>query len=181
MLFKDGSPTARWDYTSGLFAHSLLSLSDRCREPSIADYAAKLVDSFIVADGSIATYQQSDFNLDMITPGRAVLTLYEKSRDPRLKIAPAHLHDQIAKHTYDPASGLFCHGWDEKHAQAWANPDTGCSPNFWGRSIGWYGMALVDCLGDLPPAHRDAEAARQVLSRLAEGIARCQDSETGLW
>jgi unsaturated rhamnogalacturonyl hydrolase len=63
------------------------------------------------------------------------------------------LFDDVAKqiilmdrHSYDPATGLFWHAWDEAHAQSWADPKTGYSPNFWSRANGWYGMAIVDTL-----------------------------------
>ena len=46
----------------------------------------------------------------------------------------------------DDATGLYFHGWDESRAERWSNPRTGCSPCFWGRAMGWYVMALVDCL-----------------------------------
>ena len=35
----------------------------------------------------------------------------------------------------------------------WADPETGHSPNFWGRSIGWWFMALVDALEYIPQEH----------------------------
>ena len=61
--------------------------------------------------------------------------------------------DDIAKqfiwmeaHARDPKTGLLYHGWDESKQQRWANPQTGLSPNFWARAIGWYAMALVDTL-----------------------------------
>jgi len=44
----------------------------------------------------------------------------------------------------DPVTGLFYHGYDESRQMFWANKETGLSPNFWTRSIGWYAMALVD-------------------------------------
>lgn len=232
-LCKDGSPTARWDYTSGLFAHALLSLG----EPTATDYATNLVNSFVQADGSIATYRQEDSNIDMITPGRVLLRLYEKTGEERLRKAIGHLREQLAnqprtsdggfwhkqrypfqmwldglymgspflasygkifhepaafdevakqillmdRHSYDPATGLFHHGWDEKRVQSWANPETGRSPSFWGRSNGWYAMAIVDCLDDLPPTHRDEDAVREVLRRLADGVVRHQDPKSGLW
>ena len=56
----------------------------------------------------------------------------------------------INSKTYDPATGLYYHGWDESREQKWSNPETGCSPNFWSRSIGWYGAAIVDVLDFLP-------------------------------
>lgn len=36
----------------------------------------------------------------------------------------------IKSKTYDPATGLYYHGWDESREQKWSNPETGCSPNF---------------------------------------------------
>jgi unsaturated rhamnogalacturonyl hydrolase len=56
----------------------------------------------------------------------------------------------VAAHTHDPATGLFYHGWDESRRQEWANKVTGTSSNFWGRALGWYGMALVDTLDFFP-------------------------------
>jgi len=84
-------------------------------------------------------------------------------------------------HAYDPVSGLFYHGWDAAKIQPWANPATGCSSNFWGRAIGWYGMALVDTLDFLPTNHPARPAIIATLQRLAGGVLRWQDARTGLW
>ncbi len=85
------------------------------------------------------------------------------------------------RHAYDSKTGLLYHAWDEKRTQSWANKDTGHSPNFWGRAIGWYAMAMVDSLDFIPPTHPDAEAINEVLRRTADGIARWQDPKSGLW
>ena len=53
-------------------------------------------------------------------------------------------------YTYDETTGLYHHAWDESKNQRWANKETGTSPNFWGRSIGWWFMALVDVLDFVP-------------------------------
>jgi unsaturated rhamnogalacturonyl hydrolase len=42
-------------------------------------------------------------------------------------------------------------------------------------------MALVDCLDELPPGHRDVPAIKEILRRLADGVARHQDPASGLW
>ena len=42
------------------------------------------------------------------------------------------------RHNYDKKTGLYYHGWDESKEQLWANKETGQSPNFWGRSMGWW-------------------------------------------
>ena len=59
-------------------------------------------------------------------------------------------------HSRDAKTGLLYHAWDESRKQRWANPATGRSPNFWGRAMGWYAMALVDTL-DYFPAKPSAE------------------------
>lgn len=46
--------------------------------------------------------------------------------------------------TLDPSSGLYKHAFDEAKEQPWADQNTGHSPAFWARAIGWLAMALVD-------------------------------------
>lgn len=53
------------------------------------------------------------------------------------------------RHTYDPKTGLLHHAWDESASQRWSDAE-GHSPNFWGRSVGWYLMAMVDILDYIP-------------------------------
>lgn len=85
-----------------------------------------------------------------------------------------------AKHTYDAKTGLYYHAWDESKTQKWANPETGQSPNFWGRSIGWWYMALVDTLDYIPQNHPKRKELIQLVQQLAEALPRYQD-KTGLW
>ena len=96
--------------------------------------------------------------------------------------------DDIAKqfvwmeaHARDPKTGLLYHGWDESKQQRWANPQTGLSPNFWGRAIGWYAMALVDTLDYFPENHPQRVALVAILKRLAPAIEKYQDAKSGLW
>ncbi len=87
----------------------------------------------------------------------------------------------MAKHSYDPTSGLFYHGWDESREQKWANKETGQSPNFWSRSIGWYAMAIVDVLDFLPENHPGRKDVITIADTLAKGICKWQDAKTGVW
>lgn len=87
----------------------------------------------------------------------------------------------IHKHTYDSISGLNYHGWDESITQTWANPSTGCSPNFWGRAEGWYAMALVDVLDYIPLNNPDRKKIIQIIQQVADGIKKHQDKNSGLW
>jgi unsaturated rhamnogalacturonyl hydrolase len=87
----------------------------------------------------------------------------------------------VHKHTYNPETGLNYHGWDENKEQKWANPETGCSPNFWGRAEGWYAMALVDVLDFIPLEHPGRAQLIAILDQVAAGIKKYQDEKTGLW
>ncbi|MDQ5980724.1 MAG: unsaturated rhamnogalacturonyl hydrolase [Verrucomicrobiota bacterium] len=85
------------------------------------------------------------------------------------------------KHGYDAKTGLYYHAWDQTRSRPWANKETGQSPNFWGRAIGWYAMALVDSLDFFSPTHPEVEHINEVLRKVADGIVRWQDPKTGLW
>ncbi len=87
----------------------------------------------------------------------------------------------IHRHTYDASSGLNYHGWDESREQKWADPETGCSPHFWGRAMGWYAMALVDVLDYIPAGHPRRGEILAILKQVAAGVARHQDKKSGLW
>jgi unsaturated rhamnogalacturonyl hydrolase len=87
----------------------------------------------------------------------------------------------IAKHSFDPKTGLYYHGWDESHTQRWSDPQTGLSPNFWGRSIGWYMMAMLDVLDFLPANHPQRPEIIKILTDLSKSIEKYSDPKTGMW
>src|SRR5207253_4029865 len=87
----------------------------------------------------------------------------------------------MESHARDLQTGLLYHGWDESKQQRWANPKTGQSPNFWGRAVGWYAMALVDVLDYFPKDHPKRDSLIAILRRLATAIERYQDPNSGLW
>ncbi len=87
----------------------------------------------------------------------------------------------IHKHTFNPEIGLNYHGWDESKTQKWANPETGCSPNFWGRAMGWYVVALVDVLDFIPREHAGRAKILEILNQVVVGVKKYQDPKTGLW
>ncbi len=89
--------------------------------------------------------------------------------------------DLIEKHALDPKTGLLYHAWDQSRQQRWANPQTGQSPNFWGRAVGWYAMALVDVLDYFPANHPARPKLISYLKRLAPVLAKYQDKSSGLW
>jgi len=86
----------------------------------------------------------------------------------------------LETHARDPKTGLFYHAWNESKEQPWANKKTGCSPHFWGRAMGWFGVALVDILDFFPENHKDRAGIIAVLNRFCEAAAKVQDP-SGMW
>jgi|GEM_PF-131211 len=93
----------------------------------------------------------------------------------------AHQITLIEAHTRDPTTGLLYHGWDESRSQRWADPETGCSPHFWGRAMGWYAMAIPDVLDHLPEDHPRRESIIAIFRNLVAALAAVQDQPSGLW
>ena len=87
----------------------------------------------------------------------------------------------MERHSRDDKTGLLYHGWDESRQQRWANPQTGRSPNFWGRAMGWYAMGLVDTLDYFPQKHKQRADLIAILNRLAQAVAKYQEPRSGLW
>jgi unsaturated rhamnogalacturonyl hydrolase len=87
----------------------------------------------------------------------------------------------MEQHARDAKTGLLYHGWDESKQQKWANKTTGLSPNFWGRAMGWYAMALADVLEFFPASHPGRKKLTDILNRLVVAVEKVQDKQTGLW
>ncbi|MDE5054572.1 glycoside hydrolase family 88 protein (plasmid) [Niallia taxi] len=85
------------------------------------------------------------------------------------------------KHLLDQETGLLYHAWDEKKHQPWADKETGLSPNFWGRSIGWYLLAVVDTLEILPEETSGRDFLIQILEQTLQALKSYQDEKNGVW
>ncbi|CAN5543575.1 hypothetical protein BH09BAC4_BH09BAC4_50770 [soil metagenome] len=87
----------------------------------------------------------------------------------------------MEKHARDEKTGLLYHAWDESREQKWANPQTGKSPNFWSRAMGWYVMALVDVLDYIPANYPRRGELITILQRTIPAILKYQDPKSGCW
>lgn len=87
----------------------------------------------------------------------------------------------FVQHALHPELGVVYHAWDQDCNAAWAAPKTCLSPEFWARSNGWYFGALVDVLEYMPQDHPSRAQYLQLTQKLAAGLKKLQDPETGLW
>jgi len=237
MTYDERSPDTKWNYEQGLMLVALYRMYIHSGDREYLDFIQTNLDHYITDDGSINTYKRTDYNLDNIGPGRAVLELYRATSREKFRAAADTLRQQlreqprtheggfwhkkiypyqmwldglfmaepfyaqyatlfhepaafddivnqfiwIARHTRDPRTGLYYHGWDESRKQQWADSTTGCSRNFWGRAMGWFAMGLVDVLDYVPHDHPKRGELVDILRGLMQSLATFQDEKTGLW
>ncbi|MGI6108029.1 MAG: glycoside hydrolase family 88/105 protein [Lachnospiraceae bacterium] len=82
-------------------------------------------------------------------------------------------------HTRDSRTGLLYHAWDYSRKAPWADPETGLSPEFWGRSIGWVPVAVLDDL-EFMDGRGDREELEGLAADLLKAVVKYQ-SEDGRW
>jgi unsaturated rhamnogalacturonyl hydrolase len=235
MSKKSGSYGA-WDYVVGTVLRGFEEVWIKTGDSKYYDYIKSTVDASVGSDGKISGYVKSDYNIDEIAQGRAVLFLYNKTRAEKYKKAAEILYDQLQSHPRtslggfwhksryeyqmwldglymgspfyaeygkvfnksdafddvakqvflmekymrDPQTGLLYHGWDEKKIQKWADDSTGLSESFWGRGMGWYGMAILDILDFIPQNFQHRDSLIHTFQRFANAIVKYQD-ESGCW
>lgn len=91
--------------------------------------------------------------------------------------------DLLWEHCHNDTTGLLVHGYDESRTAVWADPVTGASPHVWGRSLGWYAMALVDTLEALPGGRQSAAWTHleERFEQLAGAVVKAVDEKSGAW
>ncbi|KAJ7482283.1 Six-hairpin glycosidase-like protein [Mycena galericulata] len=85
------------------------------------------------------------------------------------------------EHCNTNGTDLLVHGYDESKTAVWANPITGASPHVWGRSLGWYTMALVDTLEILPRHAPEWVHIRTRFRAIASALRKAADAASGAW
>ncbi len=88
----------------------------------------------------------------------------------------------VEKLMRDPRTGLYFHGYDESREMYWADPETGCSPNFWLRALGWFSCALVETASVMDESlYYERRYLQKMLRDLAEALIPYQDHSGMFW
>ena len=110
----------------------------------------------------------------------AVQTMKPKKAEKYLNDAV----DQMVKtdyRTYDEKTQLWKHAWDETHQQFWANKEDGKSQHCWARALGWYVMAMTECLDAMPENYARRQEVIDLLNKAMRSVVKYQDKKTGVW
>lgn len=87
----------------------------------------------------------------------------------------------VREKMFDPATGLYRHGYDASKTAFWAGKD-GCSQNPWLRSLGWFSAALIDVTAEVRDAPEFTAEMTAIAQELAKNLLPYIDAESGmLW
>lgn len=89
-----GKP-ASWNYEYAVLLKGFESLSKHTGNESFNNYSKRIIDNFIRPDGSIRTYDLTEYNIDHVTPGRILLSLYQSTKEDKYKKAADRLRNQL--------------------------------------------------------------------------------------
>ena len=87
----------------------------------------------------------------------------------------------VREKMFDPATGLYRHGYDASKTAFWAGED-GCSLNPWLRSLGWFSAALIDVTTEVKDDPEFIAEMTGIAKELAQNLLPYIDQESGmLW
>ncbi len=231
-----GKPNT-WNYIDGCMITAVLSLYEMTGDKKYLDFADSFVSWFVQEDGTIKTYDPSEYNLDNINPSKNLFKLYDLTGKEKYRKAMDTARSQLTtmprtnagnfwhKKIYpyqvwldgmymaqpfymeyekrynkmqgcldsfkqfknvealmkDKKTGLYYHGYDESRDMYWADKETGLSPNFWLRALGWFTVALVDTAEAMDESiYYEYRYLQTMLEDLANALIPFQD-ESGMF
>ena len=228
-------PIGQFHYHQGVFLSGMYRTYLLTKDEKYFDFMKRWVDKHLDPVGNLLGFNPGAF--DDLQPGIHLFPLYERTGDPRYKVAMdtiayfmehapttpeggywhkawyrnqmwldclymsgpycaqyAKTFDKPAffdlvtkqavlmeKNTRDEKTGLLYHAFDYEHQIDWANKETGRSPEFWGRAMGWVPVALLEDLAFFPEDHPGRKELIRITVDLLKALIPYQDEKTGLW
>ena len=196
----DFSKKPKWSYVMGIEMEGMLDTYEAYKEgnESILEYLKEYPKTMIDEKGNITGYKYEDFNLDNVRTAKFILRMHNiaptKGTEKALKTLFKQLVNQprtkegvywhkaiYANRTYDEKTQLWKHAWDETHEQFWADKENGKSQHTWARALGWYVMAMTECLDAMPENYARRDEVIKLLNKAMASVVKYQDKATGVW
>ena len=86
---------ANWNYIDGCMLMALLEMARISGDARYSDFVERFVDSFILEDGSIRTWNRDKQTLDDINEGRVLFPLYAMTGKEKYRLAAQMLHEAL--------------------------------------------------------------------------------------
>ena len=86
---------ANWNYIDGCMLSALLEMAKISGDARYSDFVERFVDSFVLEDGSIRTWNRDKQTLDDINEGRVLFPLYAMTGKEKYRLAAQALHEAL--------------------------------------------------------------------------------------
>ena len=86
---------ANWNYIDGCMLTALLEMAKISGDARYSDFVEQFVDSFVLEDGSIRTWNRDKQTLDDINEGRVLFPLYAMTGKEKYRLAAQLLHKAL--------------------------------------------------------------------------------------
>lgn len=96
-----------WSYVTGVMMKAFESIWRQTGDDRYYQYIVQTVDTVIAEDGTIAGYDIEEFNIDQINEGRALLFLYQQTKEDKYKKAAQVLRKQLSLHPRTSEGGFW--------------------------------------------------------------------------
>ena len=106
-LVYDKTKPERWNYEMGVLLTGIEQVWRRTGDGKYFNYIQKLIDNFVQEDGSVRTYELSEYNIDMLPPARACLLLYQVLGKEKYKRAAQLFRSQLTTHPRTKEGGFW--------------------------------------------------------------------------
>lgn len=115
--------------------------------------------------------------LDGLYMGQVFSALYKKYFGNKDYSDVVNQYKSVRKLMFDENKKLYYHGCDCSKKAFWADKETGCSKNFWLRSIGWFCISLIDIIEFIDDENAKSELVK-IFAEEIDGISQYADKET---
>ena len=86
------------------------------------------------------------------------------------------------KYIFDEKTKLYHHGWDSTHTMFWADPNTGCSKEYWLRALGWFMVSLIDVYDYMSEEMYDEyHTIKELFKEIVDNVLIYQDKESKMF
>jgi unsaturated rhamnogalacturonyl hydrolase len=106
----DGNPAGiprKWTYDQGVILKGIESLWYATGDAKYFNHIKSGMDFWLDKDGNITGYEVEEYNIDHVTPGRAMLTIYKVTGDVKYKKAVDLLRSQLKTHPRTKQGGFW--------------------------------------------------------------------------
>lgn len=106
----DGTPPGiprSWTYEQGVQLKAVEQMWYATGDPKYFSFIKSGMDFWFDKDGKLSKYDADEYNIDHITPGRAIITLYRVTNDKKYKDAAELIRSQLKTHPRTKEGGFW--------------------------------------------------------------------------